>query len=277
MKENTEQENNEVLLINHFNSERLPENYLERYLVHIVCLEGCGKFSLSGQNYTVQKNDFVIWLPPNDVSDLMFSPDFKAEILLITEELINRNTPDLAWSISASLYARENFLLPLIEAETERCIFNFKLLYQFYENRNHRFYTEVLDLQMQIFRLEMWDIFSAGIERRKNTVHGDSIFERFMHFLQVHSLTEREVKFYSDRLFITPKYLSEVCKKNSNKNASQWIQEFSRQRLTALLRNKNLSFSDISDAMNFSSQSFFSKYVKKVLGVSPSSFRSRLG
>lgn len=273
---NQEKGAREVLLLNRFDAEQLPINYLENYLVHIVCLDGCGKFSLKGQNHTIRKNDFVIWLPPNDVSDLLFSPDFKAEILLTKAELINRNTPDIAWSISASLYAREHFLLPLTEIETERCIFNFKLLHQFYENRNHRFYSEALDLQTQVFRLEMWDIFSAGIERRKNTVHGDSIFERFMYFLQEHSLSEREVKFYSDRLFITPKYLSEICKKNSGQNASEWIQEFSRQRLTTLLRNKNLSFADISDAMNFSSQSFFSRYVKKALGVSPSEYRSRL-
>lgn len=269
--------NGEVILLNRFEKEYLPENYLEKYLVHIVCLAGSGKFTLKGQNYTIKKNDFVIWLPPNDVSDLVFSPDFKAEILLVSDELINRNTPDLAWSISADLYAREHFLLHLTEAETERCVFNFKMLHEFYKNRNHRFYAEALDLQIQFFRLEMWDIFSAGIERRKNTVHGDSIFERFMHFLQEHSLTEREVKFYSDRLFITPKYLSEICKKNSGKNASEWIREFSQQRLTVLLRNRNFSLADISDAMNFSSQSFFSRYVKKVLGVSPSDFRSRLG
>lgn len=274
---NQTEENKAVILLDRLDAEQLPENYLEEYLTHIVCLDGCGKFSLNNQNYTIKKGDFVIWLPPSDVNNLLFSPDFKAEILLTSNELMNHNTPDVAWGISANLYAREHFLLPLTETEIKRCILNFKLLYQISKNRKHRFYQETFDLQTQLFTLEMWDIFSAGIERRKNTVHGDSIFERFMHFLQEYSLNEREVKFYSDRLFITPKYLSEICKKNSEKTASEWIQNYTQQRITVLLRNKNISFIEICDIMNFSSQSFFSRYVKKVLGVSPSEFRSRLG
>jgi len=43
-----------------------------------------------------------------------------------------------------------------------------------------------------------------------------------------------------------------------------------------LLQNKDLNISEIADDMNFSSRSFFTRYVKKVLGVSPSEFRNRV-
>ncbi|MBR1538823.1 MAG: AraC family transcriptional regulator [Bacteroidales bacterium] len=39
------------------------------------------------------------------------------------------------------------------------------------------------------------------------------------------------------------------------------------------LRNHNLSFVDISEMFNFSSPAYFSRYVQRYLGVSPSEFR----
>ena len=89
-------------------------------------------------------------------------------------------------------------------------------------------------------------------------------------------MENREVEFYADKLFITPKYLSEICKKTSGKTASEWIQNYATTRLILLLRNNKLTFTQIADSMNFSSQSFFSRYVRKVLGVSPSVYRERL-
>ena len=89
-------------------------------------------------------------------------------------------------------------------------------------------------------------------------------------------MEEREVEFYAEKLFITPKYLTEVCKKNSGKTASQWIENYTTQRLIILLENKSLNFTEIADTLNFSSLSFFSRYVRKVLGVSPSEYRQRM-
>ncbi|MDD3972212.1 MAG: helix-turn-helix domain-containing protein [Clostridia bacterium] len=67
-----------------------------------------------------------------------------------------------------------------------------------------------------------------------------------------------------------------MCKKTSGKTASEWIQNYATTRLILLLRNNKLTFTQIADSMNFSSQSFFSRYVRKVLGVSPSVYRERL-
>ncbi|MBO6223221.1 MAG: helix-turn-helix domain-containing protein [Bacteroidales bacterium] len=43
--------------------------------------------------------------------------------------------------------------------------------------------------------------------------------------------------------------------------------------ISRLLKDKNYSFTDISDMFNFSFPSYFTRYVKKYLGASPSDFR----
>ena len=95
-------------------------------------------------------------------------------------------------------------------------------------------------------------------------------------FERAKSLAKRSKTAISDLLNKSPKYLSEICKKNSGRTASEWIQNYTTQRLIILLENHDLNFTEIADILNFSSQSFFSRYVRKVLGVSPSEYRLRL-
>ncbi|MDI6049482.1 helix-turn-helix domain-containing protein [Flavobacterium sp. XS2P24] len=139
---------------------------------------------------------------------------------------------------------------------------------------NNRFYNEILKLQMQLFILEMWDIFMDQLERRNRTLQSGTLYERFVHLLELHCMKNREVQFYSDQLHITAKYLNQICKANTGITASQWIQRYAKDRIVLLLENKKLNISEISDEMGFSSHSFFTRYVKKVLGVSPSEYRN---
>ena len=38
--------------------------------------------------------------------------------------------------------------------------------------------------------------------------------------------TNRNVKFYADKLFYTPKYLSKIINDNTGKSASEWINNY---------------------------------------------------
>jgi AraC-like DNA-binding protein len=46
-----------------------------------------------------------------------------------------------------------------------------------------------------------------------------------------------------------------------------------KQEAKALLKSTNMTIQQISDELNFPSQSFFGKYFKRVVGVSPKEYR----
>ncbi len=162
------------------------------------------------------------------------------------------------------------------EKDKAKVVLNFSLLHNRFLESGHRFYNETLQLQMQLFIFEMWHVFANEYERRKRTVESGSLYEQFMQLVHEHCMEEREVQFYSDHLHITAKYLNYVCKQNTDVTASQWIQRYAKERIILLLRNKDLNIAEIADKMEFSSRSFFTRYVKKLLGVTPSEFRNRL-
>ena len=97
---------------------------------------------------------------------------------------------------------------------------------------------------------------------------------RFLSMLEEGVYREhREVTYYADRLCVTSKYLSEVSKKASGYAANYWINRYTALDISRQLRNKSLTFVQISDMFGFSSPAYFSRYVQQNLGVKPSDYR----
>lgn len=101
----------------------------------------------------------------------------------------------------------------------------------------------------------------------------DEICEAFIELLRANYMREREVRFYADRLCISPKYLSRVVKESSGRQPSEWIDDYVITESKALLSSTTLSVQQISDRLNFPSQSLFGKYFKRATGLSPRDYR----
>ena len=83
----------------------------------------------------------------------------------------------------------------------------------------------------------------------------------------------RDVKFYADKLNISPKYLSNICKRVSGKSASIIINQYVIKSIKHSLIYTNKSIKEIALELNFENISFFGKYTKRVLGLSPKIYR----
>ncbi len=102
---------------------------------------------------------------------------------------------------------------------------------------------------------------------------GDRIYRRFMLLLAESSNVNRSVKSYADELCVSPKYLTSVCRRHSNSTASKLIATSVVSRIKQLLLYSDLSIKEIATEMGFDNLSFFGKYVKKHLGLSPNNYR----
>lgn len=100
-------------------------------------------------------------------------------------------------------------------------------------------------------------------------------FEQFMALLDQYHCSQRSLKFYADRLYITPKYLSAVIKEVSGRSAAEWVDDFVILEAKTLLKFSDLSIQEIAYRLNFSTQSFFGKYFKHQTGMSPSDYKIR--
>lgn len=102
----------------------------------------------------------------------------------------------------------------------------------------------------------------------------ESICERFMELLSHYYKEQREVAFYAEKLCITPKYLSQIIKDQTDRTTLEYIEEYVVEESKALLISTTMSIQQISDELHFPSQSVFGKYFKRVTGMSPREYKN---
>ncbi|WP_312362406.1 helix-turn-helix domain-containing protein [Sphingobacterium sp.] len=270
-------DNKQVLLWKVSRPTEFPKDYQSRFHTHIYCQRGNIDFIFNEQKFCCKTGEFIFWLAGNNVSEIAFSANFSGTILFVEKDFLMDNLPNLNLGIDAVVHHRINPILhPDDKKDKEKILKNFQSLYDKSCETSHTFYKEIMKLEMQLFVLDMWHIFLEQFARHRRSLQNGTLYERFTQLLEEYCMKEREVRFYAGELNITPKYLNQICKMNTGVPASQWIQRYAKERIMVLLRSKNLNISEIADEMGFSSYSFFTRYVKRLLGVTPSEYRERL-
>lgn len=83
------------------------------------------------------------------------------------------------------------------------------------------------------------------------------------------------MSYYADRLHVTSKYLSSVCKKISGQTASKVIDHYVLKDIEYLMKHTSKTIKIISVELDFPDISFFGKYVKKHFGMAPKMLREK--
>ena len=100
------------------------------------------------------------------------------------------------------------------------------------------------------------------------------ILSNFYLLLKQSFRQEHRVQFYASELNITPKHLSVITKELTGKPAIELIQNVLVEEAKCLLR-QGLSVGEIAKQLHFSDQSFFGKFFKRNVGISPKEFRQK--
>ena len=136
------------------------------------------------------------------------------------------------------------------------------------------FQEDVMICATQMMFLDFFDIHTAQNGLANISFQDTDLMARFMQMLERGEYVKRrDLGYYADKLFVTPKYLSEVCKSVSGRAANYWITRFTTIHLRRLLQERDMSFTQIADLFEFSSPAYFSRFVQKHLGTSPTAFR----
>lgn len=123
----------------------------------------------------------------------------------------------------------------------------------------------------------------AGIDniRKRDVVntnlrsdHKRLVFQQFMKLVHENYSRERQVIYYADRLCISPKYLSRLCREISGKSAPEWIDAYIMLEAKHLLKYSDMPIKEIVFRLNFSNQTVFYKFFKAHTGMTPTEYRN---
>jgi len=123
----------------------------------------------------------------------------------------------------------------------------------------------------------MGSIIEQGISSQpqieSKTSRRDEIVARFLECVNKHYRTHRELSFYAGELCLSLKYMSHVVHEQTGRHPSQWIKDYVILDAKTMLRSGRYTVQQVADELNFPNQSFFGKYFKEAVGVSPKKWK----
>ena len=246
------------------------------FVVHILCLKGNLSFLFQDTHFNVSKMDYVILPNIHLASDFAESSDFKAIVMYFDEKLVNALAIQSNYGVIGLLSLLQNPVMKLSQKDFKKCETDLMRLKARSEQTNHLFYSELIQHLLIAHILDLYDIHARGRQNDFVTEHHAQLVRKFIELLyQGNFIEHRNLSYYAQKLFVSPHYLSEVCRKVSGKGASYFIDRFTMQEICRLLLQKEYSLTDIAEKLNFSSLSYFCRYVQKRIQMSPSAFRNQ--
>lgn len=254
----------------------VKEMYSDGY-VAVLCLGGKGSVKVDGNNYEVRENDMFLCQPNLFIENAMVSCDFKLRGILMSKEYFQTvfYLPDKLWKVGFDIMKTP--LIHLNEQETSGFILSYDMLKYKLSHTHMPHHSQSTKLFLQSMVYEMYDVLSPKLQIstdiQPNFSSGGQIFRRFLNMVTAESPYRHNVIYYADKLCITPKYLSAICKIQAKKTASEIIDEMVTNYIKQMLRSSTKSIKEIANDTGFDNLSFFGKYVRRKLGMSPREYR----
>ena len=250
---------------------------LSHTCMHLLCTAGEGSFVFNEKCYHIGRNDLVVIPMPDRMKNLAGHPDLQVEWFAADYKFLQNLLPSNNYSIGGSISLNHNPVIFLTDEQAAILLADFHRLRDRMDDRHLLFYRELMG---SLCLTMMYDIFEPHAQRDTSDTHTDRtayIVKQLMEMLSTGvSCTERDVSYYAKRLHVSSKYLSATVKRVTGHSVSSYIDRHTIPILKNYLEDERLSLTQIAERMNFTTLSYFSRYCKKHLGMSPSEYRGSL-
>ncbi len=240
----------------------------------LVCTGGEVDCSVNLRRYHISSNMILVNFP-DDIIQIHQAEGLEAYAVLISSDYLNQLEIDFGQQSDFYLNVRQNAACSLPPTE----IASLKPYYSILNGhiKNWRAETpEIVRGAVHAFSytiISVMRLYQAKEDTGIGIARNKQLFNKFMALVKQHHARVRGVKFYADKLFLTPNYLSGAVKEYTGKAAGEWVDKYAILEAEIMLRNSDESIQQIAWKLNFPNQSAFGKWFKKRVGVCPRLYR----
>jgi AraC-like DNA-binding protein len=231
-----------------------PYLYNYTHLLHII--GGIAHYNINLKEYTFKEGDIVI-IAKNSILEMIdFSENYQIQVVSIKDE--DMQAP---YCLQVHANEKENNII-----EKYFDVINVSIQQKYNDNIiNHL--TSALKEEFYILYKEQENIESTS----NNRIH--DLFNRFLSLVSQYSSNERNIKFYADKLYISPHYLSTIIKQVSGKSLMYWVNASVINKAKIALQYTDKSIIEISQDLNFNEHTTFTRFFKHITGITPTEYR----
>lgn len=247
------------------------------WFVALLCIEGESTIYINNEMYSIHKNDILLCHPQTIFEHKITNLDFKYCGFCLSPEYVKQISLISSNSWNAILFIENNPIIALDENESSLFLQYYNLIRSKFETESQHHLKQLIDMLLQAFIYEFHDSMEKRIKIDPPQYNSaDNLFISFLDILINSYPKQRSVSYYAEKLFVTPKYLSAICKEISGETASDLITRYVKKDIENLLKQPNKTIKEIANELDFANLSFFGKYVKRIFGVSPKEYRENI-
>ena len=257
---------------------------LQNHGIIFFCTEGRAQFEYDGNVVQIQKNDLFLYMVHSTASNFLSSSDFNCRQIWFTRsELWNIEIYNMI-SVADMSRLKLHPIVHLSDEDIKLCDTYFQLLCSRLKSSTSVLTSYIVRSLLGTIMLELLSIMRRDAEHEmeqsqqekiNSNLHKKRIIDNFIRLVEESDGRIRRVDEFARQLNITPKYLSTVLKEVMNRRPSTYIQLYTLKAIEYRLRFTDMTMQEISHDLKFPNPSFFGKYCKEHLGVTPLEYRMK--
>lgn len=242
----------------------------------VTCLRGRLRTEVNARPVDIGPDEILVCQQNALVDNCLISADYEGHVMCLSPQVLADCVP------GSERWKRVFCFLdtPVIRAGKEmarRLGLYGEIIREKIQQEQTAFRREIILAIVRAILYEVMECIKADIPVAEGPARQhDTLFRQFIELLAGTTVKPRSVTWYAQRLCVTPKYLSTVCKSATGRTAFDWIHEYVRADVRHALKHSNLSIKEIAEQLKFPNISFFGKYCRHHFGYPPTEYRQKL-
>ena len=242
--------------------------------VFVLCIEGTVEATLNLNKIQVYPHSLVT-LPPGSIFQVnSIEGELKIYILGFSSQYIEENQHS-HFLLDTMYHTLGKPVCSLNEKGVQIAESYFKLMIDLYENLPDKAKKEVAFNLYSDIHKGISLLYQSISNERANLSKSEMICRNFGQLVIQHYQNNRNVSWYAEKLGISLAHLCTIVKQITGHTCVEIIASMVIMDAKSQLKSTNLSIQEISDSLNFANMSFFGKYFKRNVGMSPLEYRNK--
>ena len=250
--------------------------------IFVICTEGMAQFEYDGAVIQIKKNDLFLYMVHSVACNFMASSDFNCRMIWFSRSELWNISIYKATSISPISQLKLHPVVHLTDGEVQLLDTYFQLLCDRMKTATFELAPNIVRSLFGAMLLEFISIMrrNAEHEMKKDqqeeinySLHKRQIVDKFIKLVEESDGRIRRVDEFASQLNVTPKYLSTILKEVLNRRPSSFIMNYTMRAIEHRLRFTDMTIQEIAYDLKFPNPSFFGKYCKEHLGMTPLEYR----
>lgn len=229
---------------------------------------GSADFIIDGDQFTIKASAFFIF-PKGRIHQFLPNQFVEGHVIRFSEDIIDQ--------LPRLLFSRFNRISEVKISTEHANIFNaiFQIFNQEFKTKKilspfHIHLIKSLIYKLQAIKEEQ---FPCSIQEIRTEIE---VFDRFQILMDEHIKAHYPVKFYAEKLGITPRKLNEIVNSVMNKNTITVLNERLCIEAKKELYYSKCTIAQVAYLLGFEDNSYFTRFFKKYTGMLPKEFREQV-